>query len=34
MVSQVDKLVNQNAKKFREKNITLADLLQAIDEEH
>jgi len=33
MVSQVNELANQIAKKFREENITLADLLQALDEE-
>jgi hypothetical protein len=32
MVSQVNELANQIAKKFREENITLADLLQALDE--
>jgi hypothetical protein len=33
MVSQVNELANQIAKKFREENIALADLLQALDEE-
>ena len=33
MVSQVNELANQIAKKFREESITLADLLQALDEE-
>lgn len=33
MVSQVNELANQIANKFREENITLADLLQALDEE-
>jgi AbrB family looped-hinge helix DNA binding protein len=33
MVSQVNKLANQIAKKLKEENITLDDLLQALDEE-
>lgn len=32
MVSQVNELANQIAKKFREENITRADLLKALDE--
>ena len=33
MVSQVDKLSRQIAKRLREENISLDDLLQALDEE-
>jgi len=33
MVSQVNKLSNQIAKRLKEENVTLDDLLQALDEE-
>ena len=33
MTSQVDKLANRIAKKLKKENITLDDLLQALDEE-
>ena len=33
MVSQVNKLSNQIAKRLREQNVTLDDLLQSLDEE-
>ena len=33
MVSQVDKLSNQIAKRLKEENVSLDDLLQALDEE-
>ena len=33
MVSQVNKLSNQIAKRLKEENVSLDDLLQALDEE-
>jgi AbrB family looped-hinge helix DNA binding protein len=33
MISQVNKLSNQIAKRLKEENVTLDDLLQALDEE-